>query len=286
MIISHQHQIVFVHIPKCAGRYIRNSLASLDDTDGFFYLWRQMQNPEAEYIEYGSLQLNRCAKEKGYIDFAHMPLLMVAENFGNLFEKICQYRFFSIVRDPFARFPSSMEQRYKLFKKKRMAAVPNRELRKEITKTIEYLAQYPNSYAPEYIHFRPQADYVFLNGNQFVENLYVMDNASELLDDIGQIVGDNFVEKAKQKKFDKKYQAATYRNALLKNIASLTRPARKTLLGYSINQRLSRATRSYVYRPRREMHLKPFESDYVKDFIRWFYADDFVLYEHVKAAAK
>src|SRR5699024_3655442 len=127
---------------------------------------------------------------------------------------------------------------------------------------------------------------VFLNDKQIVRNLYTINNADKLLVDIGKIVSEDLKGKAEELTRERKInQDRIYRNGLAKKAVQSFRPVLSTVLSKSLYRHLSAATRDYLYRPRNEVRLEPFESDYVKDFIQWFYTDDIALYERVKQNA-
>ena len=94
MIIRHDLKLVFLHVPKCAGKELRK----------LFRLGAEDQS--IELFNYGhSAALNR------YVDFAHMPLSDLCTT--KLFRYLERYRVVACVRDPYKRLPSAANEFYR-----------------------------------------------------------------------------------------------------------------------------------------------------------------------------
>lgn len=96
MIISDTYRFAFIHIPKCAGTTVRQYFDKYDQ----------------KAIESGL----KSHPEFGVFDYNHIPLHVLHYFFLTEYEKVRAYYSFAILRDPFARFPSSVNMRLVLHK--------------------------------------------------------------------------------------------------------------------------------------------------------------------------
>lgn len=95
MLIRHDLRLVFLHVPKCAGKALRSLLIETAPAGGLRELWN-----------YGySNILHR------YVDLAHLPLqdLRAYPEFAYL----DHYRVLACVRNPYARLPSAVNEFYR-----------------------------------------------------------------------------------------------------------------------------------------------------------------------------
>lgn len=137
MIINHEKKIVFIHIPKCAGKVIREILSD-GDSYGKFWDW--------EYSD----------KTNSWHDLAHIPL-------HNLYHYdewkwLHIYKVIAVIRDPLDRFLSS----YKEHKKQHKRNI-------SITKILKELDPIRIANDPRYIHFCPQSYFTTYNGENIID---------------------------------------------------------------------------------------------------------------------
>lgn len=99
MIVSHAHQFIFFHNPKCAGTSFRNTIAAYHDDE--FTFWGVF----------------RSSYFKNEIDHSHLRLWELHAQFPRLFACAESYNSVIFVRDPFARFLSAMAEHIKKFQK-------------------------------------------------------------------------------------------------------------------------------------------------------------------------
>jgi len=97
MLISDRYRVVFIHNPKCGGTSLRDRLKPLDDRDNFY--WLRQDNPH----------LNR------RIDKAHVALEDFQRGFPEEFPNLEQYFCFTFVRDPYERFISAFNEKFRLY---------------------------------------------------------------------------------------------------------------------------------------------------------------------------
>ena len=173
MIISDKHKFVFIHIPKCAGTSIRSQLQNFDDTGGAY---------TSKVALHGQL---------GLLDYVHIPLSIIREYFPAEYERLLAYQSFAVIRDPFERFPSSLAQHIRMYKKEDLRRLKDKDLEKEIDEVINYLSDVDINTDPTFIHFEKQISFVDLDNEPVVKNVYRIDDIGLLLSDIGQLVNAN-----------------------------------------------------------------------------------------------
>lgn len=95
MLIRHDLGIVFIHVPKCAGKQLRSLLSETSEAGSLRELWN---------YSYSNI-LHR------YVDLAHLPLqdLMTLPEFSYLEH----YQVLACVRNPYARLPSAVNEFYR-----------------------------------------------------------------------------------------------------------------------------------------------------------------------------
>lgn len=166
MIISHEAKFVFVHIPKCAGTFLRQSLSILDSYDGRFTA-RIDLHPEL-----------------GMLDYVHIPLFVLEEYFSEEFDCLINYQSVAVIRDPVVRFRSSVSQ----YLDKQTNTPLRRHSQKSLGKAIDGLfkklrsADSASRLMPhDLIHFQRQVDYVFFEGRQVITHLYPLHSCDQIM---------------------------------------------------------------------------------------------------------
>ena len=153
MIIRHDLKLVFVHVPKCAGKELRK----------LFRLGAEGQS--IELFNYGhSAALNR------YVDYAHMPLSDLCTT--KLFRYLERYRVVACVRDPYKRLPSAANEFYRQKSKRHERRVM------EGTMTPAMRARYyrklrlgHSQMDPRFIHSLPMHRFTHLGMEPMVDHL-------------------------------------------------------------------------------------------------------------------
>ncbi|MAY25778.1 MAG: hypothetical protein CMK02_05710 [Polycyclovorans sp.] len=268
MIISDRHHFVFAHIPKCAGTSVRNALQHLDDRDGF-YTGRVDQHPTL-----------------GLLDYVHIPLFTLRDHFRSEFEKAGDYWSFAVVRDPFGRFPSSVSQRFKMYGAGAIQNQTTEKIKAEIEHSIKFLLRQPRhqyQLPAEYIHFQKQVDYVYLDGVQIVDSLYLVDEVDRLLQDVSARTELDSLVREGGSEPRLANRSMVYRNEALRRLVEITRPFARIIyraVPKSAQQRLQ----SMIYVPRNSRLESLFSSEYVTDFIKDYYREDLALFDDVREA--
>jgi len=265
MIISSKYGFVFVHIPKCAGTSVRTFLQEFDDLDGT-YTGRVETHPEL-----------------GLLDYVHIPLFVLREYFEKDFNKVMTYHSYAVIRDPFSRFASSVSQRLNAYGNRPMHKMNLMDVKREISYIIDFLMAQPrhNHLLPAgYIHFQKQHDYIYLNEERIVDKIYPVEKIGDLLGEVGHRVGRSF--QTSEGNFSTLgNRSMVYRNNTVRSVIELTRPV-TNLLSKTLPENTKNYLRSKVYVPRDIRMREIFTADYVRDFIRKYYAEDIRLIDGLK----
>jgi hypothetical protein len=174
MIISDKYRFAFVHIPKCAGIYVRNCLAKYDDTHGAFTS-RVEKHPQL-----------------GLLDYVHIPLAVLEEYFADEYTKVCDYASYAVIRNPYERFPSAMAQRLRQYGAKGIQQLSRQEIVAETERVMHWIAAHRDMavFPPEYIYFQPQVSYIFNGDARIVKHVYLLEQVDAMLADLEQLSGE------------------------------------------------------------------------------------------------
>ena len=94
MIISDTQKFIFLHIPKCGGSTIRNSLKNFDTRNNYFWMFDYLPGAEEK-------------DSKLQIDKAHMTSAIFKQLYPKDFELLNDYTVFAVSRDPIKRLISA-----------------------------------------------------------------------------------------------------------------------------------------------------------------------------------
>lgn len=264
MIIDDKHKIVFVHIPKCAGTTVRQYLQKWDGANSMF---------TARVDYHPSL---------GRLDYVHMPLFILNDHFPDEMKKIKEYWSFAIIRDPFERFASSVSQRLRVYGGKPLKEFSMREIELEAIRCIEFLKKYDcqgRCLPPEYIHFQRQVDYIYLNSEKIIDELYSskeIDQAKKnILDRIGILDGkeNEFTESVESVK----NKTEVYRFKKLSVLRRLVDPVWSVIRRYVPRTVLNKIKR-LVYLESNERMEKFYSDQSISTFVNEYYAQDIYLW--------
>jgi hypothetical protein len=270
MIISDKHRFVFLHIPKCAGTSVRRPLSQ-------FNQWTEAGPP-----------WTRDHPDLGLLDYAHIPLFVLRDYFPDAFESVRNYWSFTLLRDPFTRFASSVSERFRMYSDRPIRHRSEAEILTSINQTIDYLSSQPRArhlLPPEYIYFQRQADYIVLDGERVVESVYTVDEVSSLLAEVHSRVDHPWGESSITGEADGRANAIfMFRNDLLRRAYRYTRPLTMALSMVSPDL-VKQYLRAWVYVPRDQRTGPLFAADYIREFIREYYAEDIALYDEFRVSS-
>jgi hypothetical protein len=265
MIINEAHRFVFVHIPKCAGSSIRKMFTGYNQ-------WTQI----------GPRKI-RETPTHGTIDHAHIPLFMLRELYPDNFEQVCSFESFALVRNPFDRFFSSVQQKMRMDLLRNNQATrlfSDTEITSEIENVVAYLSTLPDSphqLPHNYIHFQRQVDYIFLNDVRIVKHVFCLRNLDQFFNTIKEktgIVRPVLTDSDKERNSN---QSRSYRNNLSKMIDTAFKPIRDNLskvTPYSIRKLYRLATKA----PTSNAYTR-YLNPSVRKFIESYYKKDIELFD-------
>lgn len=266
MIINHSQQFAFIHIPKCAGTTVRSCLAPYDQTQGRF----------TGYVGQHS--------NLGTIDYVHIPLFVLKDYFPEEFLQILNYQSYAVIRDPFKRFPSSLSQHLKMYGKKRLENMDPQEVKEAVDAAINYLSHNKKcqKLLPHaYIHFQRQTDYVQLDGELIVPNVFTTHQISRMFADIEQRTGLNISHNPGSAR-ERANQSLVFRNSILQWSFYRIRPILRFMLRPQNRTKITETFKGFFYVRRDERLGGIFQSEYVNDFISNYYKEDIELYQKLR----
>ncbi len=261
MILSDQYRFVFVHIPKCAGTSVRKAVLSFHDADNRF------------------LKTIEVHPELGQIDYRHLPLVLLRELDREAFEKLKIYSSYALLRDPFQRFRSAIAQRAKMYVGTELAQLGDEDLETEIKRVISYLQSGPEVITSDFIHFARQSDFVQLDGERIVHNLYPVERLDLFVETLSRHIGADKLEIGHANK------TQVLRHPQLKNVLYSGSAFVRRVLPASLHESLRYSARRVLMKSGDSAEFPVFDAPYVQDFIRQYYAADIALHQEVLADA-
>lgn len=257
MIIDDEHRVAFVHIPKCGGTSVRRQLIGLDSCQRFFYGRR-------EHDVLGSL------------DYCHIPLPFLAAHFPAEFDRVAAYRAFALVRDPHTRFVSAAFQRLALFGGVRRTAATAGEAMSEVERTMDWLAGRGPFVDPGYIHFARQVDYVVLDGQTIVDNVYAIEDMAAFGAEIERLTGAAFDPGRRE---NANFASP---NRLL-SLLHIAKPIYSRLTTWGQREAILKALHRWKLQTPDALYDTFRRNPKIADFVESYYADDLALYAAARA---
>jgi len=163
MLINHDHQVIFVHIPKNAGSSIRGELEASYRQDSIF-------SP-------GFIDVQGITYDKTHLTLAQLVCL-----FPDTYLMFKTYSSYAILRCPYQRFCSCISQYAKMSKGRMLVEYSKSDIRLLIAEVIGKLES--NVIDHELVYFNTQCSYVFHNGEAIVKNLYRLSDIGRLFSDL------------------------------------------------------------------------------------------------------
>jgi len=252
MIVSDAKQIVFVHIPKCAGTAVRRQLERLDDRRGY----------------YSGIKKHDVL---GELDFMHLPLCVIKEYFPHEFKNICAYEGLAVLRDPNSRSQSSVAQKARQFLGTEINLLGNDEQKALMDSIIAELSKEDHVLDHRFVHFTRQSAYVNCDDRQIIDNLFAIENLNPLYDKLEALVGVKFNQALTQN------QTVAYRHPLLHQISYYGAILLRRTVPHNLYVRVHDAAKRHFIKSEGPPALQIFNSDTVASFVQEYYREDFQL---------
>lgn len=255
MIISNTHRFVFVHIPKCAGTSVRNLLRPFDDTG------EKYRPNVSEHPQYG------------HLDFTHLPLALLKQIAPEDFQKLKEFTAMAIVRDPRERFFSALAQRAKMYEGTEIAQMSSTQTQRLTDDVIAALRDPAQKHAPDLVHFLPQSEFVFFEGQKLVDEIYPITQVSALIARVSALTGTALSLSKPQNR------TTVFRSSGAQSLAMGGKKLAEALLPASAAQPLKKAARKILMKPAQHMQQGYALAPELSDFVTEHYAHDFELYK-------
>lgn len=232
-------------------------LAQFDDTEGRY---------RPHVMEHGGY---------GKIDFTHLPLPRLLDIAPDDFEKLRTYQSFAIVRNPRERFFSALAQRLKMYDQRELAQMQSAEVEESALRVIEALHQPSNRFAYEFIHFTPQEDFINLDGERLIKNVYPITDVASLLADISNLTGSplDFA--------GKKNPTTVFRSGSTKVVALAGKRVVETILPSALSDPIRRFARRKLMKPVQHREQNYISHPEIVRFISSYYAEDQKIFNEV-----
>lgn len=257
MIISHAHRFIFIHIPKCAGTFVRRSLAHYDD--------------DGRFVGGGD------TPPFGIIDRQHLPLDFLRAHFPEVDQLFRTYSSFAVLRDVGDRFRSSCSQFSKTQRNTPFAGLPFEDQRELVRDLLQRIPDGVAQMDYRFAHFIPQHRFVEDEGRRVVQHLFLASQLAELAAFLDGTLGIKMNTAA----IESRNASLLHRSELGKPLESALRKAIPGALVRQLSPRLKARARRLLYRPVAQSDLYPeFEQD-VAPFLTSFYARDLELVRRV-----
>lgn len=257
MIISHKHRFVFFHNPKAGGTSVRATIERFNDVG--FGMWGV--DPE---------------RSGPPVDRAHMGIDEFAADYSELWQKVRGYAGFCLVRDPQARFLSSISEHAKLHGDTDVRFASPEARTDVLKRTLDRLRAFDNAEALmdiyEFTHFRPQWIYWRSSDPAMKVTPHPVTNMEIFFSEIAKRTGEPIEA---QKRNTRESLNLPGPMAALAAHGGLRR-ALGSFPGMELAKKLVRKQYTAEGDARRESFpMSPDLAAEVSDFVRMFYAQDF-----------
>lgn len=252
-VIREKERFAFVHIPKCGGTSIRFGLekAVTDRHAGEHWLYGNV----VDHAELGKVML------------AHKPLKMLEEYFPNELKSYRNCECFAVVREIHSRFASAMQQHIREFLRTDISAMSQSEIHRAIDRVIAKMSDRPVYPGVEFVHFLRQADFIFLDFEKVVQNIYTLENIDVMAEDIGRLLH-------RRIDFNERSNTSSGRpSAGFLTVRAIGRQAKHVMPQDTYEKVRRTLTSTLISKPPPEK-LAIFKSRAVTDFVDRFYSRD------------
>jgi hypothetical protein len=169
LLYSEEANLVFIHVPKNAGKSMRNAFArGMTLSHAFLAGDLGVDEARGEAMMDGEVDVPGI----GAVKPAHLPLAIAEAHFPRTWATIRRARSFILVRSPRERFFSALMQRLGEFRDAGPIRADDPLVRDEARRVCEWLAGRGPFGEAEYIHFSRQADYADLRGERVVSAVF------------------------------------------------------------------------------------------------------------------
>jgi len=173
MIVSHRRRFIFFHNPKCAGTSLRHVMQAEHDDPVIF-----------RDIKPAPFLLND-------LDHTHLRLWEIQLLYPQIIEAAQSYRSVILVRSPWRRFVSALDEHFKLFQPHVPLVSMSREQQiRAIEIFVEQgllIGRITTNF--RFVHFSPQLWFIRLGDRQVPGNVVPMDDSGDCMDLVFSCLG-------------------------------------------------------------------------------------------------
>lgn len=163
MIIRHDLNLVFIHIPKCAGKKLRS-------------IFKMECKNQTDLEELWNYKYDRITER--YVDEAHLTLSDIKTR--KIFKYLKKYRVIACTRNPYLRLRSAANEYYRQYSKETEDIVKNKMITAEMQHSYYMQIQRKHNYMdPRFIHSMPMHRFTHLGRRPIVDYLITCENLKE-----------------------------------------------------------------------------------------------------------
>ena len=280
--------LYFVHIPKCAGISVHRALDLEEASYSALAQDLGIDVPEAARwalserfpTEPGKWPKGGFPHQKlGPIKPTHLPLSYMESDFPMTWQALRSApHSFALIRAPRGRFFSALMQRMKEFGDAGAIRADDPKLIDEARHVCDWLSARDRFCDVEYAHFTTQYDYVYLNGEQVLTQVFPVDRT----DLLSQWIQEKTELSVEIPRVHARRQPKRWGRVL----QPVARTVGRTLMPYKVKKALHPLwMKSGVFTNAAATYDSVSLGDDVETFLKTYYARDFDLYERALAAA-
>ena len=181
MIISDTQKFIFLHIPKCGGTTVRNSLKIFDTRNDYYWMHVHMNGATEK-------------SPKLQIDKAHMSLPIFKRLYPKDFELLNEYTVFAFSRNPIKRIISSFyEPRkgfFKAFNENQSDINEKNKLQDLFNTYLENIVKRYSFLDPSFLHATPQSMYLTHDKKVVTDVIIKLDDPTEGVNSLRVLIPD------------------------------------------------------------------------------------------------
>lgn len=216
--------------------------------------------------------------ELGRLDYTHLPLAVLRRICPEDFEKVRHYHAYTLIRDPKARFVSALSQRLKMYSTRELAQRDRADVNRLARQVVETLQEPGAAHRPEFIHFAPQSEFIFCDGERLVETIYPTSRVGDMIQEISHLTGEDLGPVGNDN------TTMVFRRDAFRVLAVAGKWVGERTLGPGRTRSARKALRQVLMKPLQSSPEIYMLSDDVVDFVQDYYAQDFELYAKVMEA--
>ena len=259
-VLCDRHRFAFLHIPKTGGTTVGHQLADALPHDRFL----------AAGFSLGT--------EVGEVYHDHLTLRQLSTLRPDLFRRLADCDVVAVLREPLSRLRSALYQYIRNSGPEEPGLLDRRAIGAVMDRVMRQVRQSANWPLP-FNFFRPQVEYVRLDGRRYVGRTYDFADLAPMADHVRARTGVE-LDLGERRRGSRHYDPAQRRT-----LGSALRALRWVLPAAAHDALRARALRA-IEQPSNPAMDAVLRSDTVREFVRDFYAEDAILYDDMRHGAQ